>query len=105
MGNRFTRVPDRAAPSLDGPIGKLVPVADLFMLLMISRPRTGSLRNTWVTPATLVLCVSVFVIGAPAGGLLIALGAIASVLVGIALILVAIGAGAVAAVGTAQRRR
>ena len=36
----------------------MVPVADLFMVLLLSRPATGSLRNTWVTPATLVLSVA-----------------------------------------------
>lgn len=105
MGNRLTRVPDRPAPTLDGLISRLVPIADLFMLVTISRPSTGSLRNTWVTPATLALCVALLVIGLPVGGLLIASGRVASVVVGVILILVAIGAGAVAAVGTEQRRR
>ena len=105
VGNRLTRVPDRPTPPLDGPIDRLIPIADVFMLLMISRPRTGSLRNTWVTPATLALCLAVVVIGLAAGGLLIVSGTTASVVIGAGLIVAAIGAGAVAAVGTEQRRR
>ena len=105
MANRFTRVPDRPAPPLGSLVGRLVPLADLFMLVMFSRPRTGSLRNTWVTPATLALCVALIVIGLAAGGLLVAARTPPSTVAGAALILAAIGAGAVAAVGAEQRRR
>ena len=35
----------------------VLPLADLFMILMASRPRSGSLRTTWVTPATVGLCL------------------------------------------------
>ena len=53
MPNRFTRVPDRPVPPLPW-LGRMVlPLADLFMILMASRPRSGSLRTTWVTPATI----------------------------------------------------
>src|ERR1700680_13679 len=57
MSTRWTRVPDRPPPSLPGWAGVIVPVADGFMWLMLSRPRTGSLRDTWVTAGTLLLCV------------------------------------------------
>jgi hypothetical protein len=39
-------------PRLPGPVQLLFPVADAFMIAMVSRPATGSLRTTWVTPAT-----------------------------------------------------
>ena len=35
----------------------MVPLADAFMLAMLSRPSTGSLRTTWVTPATTALSI------------------------------------------------
>jgi hypothetical protein len=82
----------------------VVPVADLFMILLLSRPATGSLRNTWVTPATLVLSVATgltsIVCLAPAaaglsGGLRVA--------VTLVLALFAAGSLCVAAVGLAQR--
>ena len=57
MPNRFTRVPERPVPPLPW-LGRMVlPLADLFMILMASRPRSGSLRTTWVTPATVGLCM------------------------------------------------
>jgi ABC-type Na+ efflux pump permease subunit len=105
VANRFTRVPDRPPPVLDGLVGMLVPIANLFMLAMISRPQTGTLRTTWVTPATLALCAALLVIGIPLGGLLISSGTTARMSAGAALIVLALGAGAVAAVGIEQRRR
>jgi hypothetical protein len=101
--NRFTRIPDRPAPELPGAVDALVPVADLFMLLMVSRPATGSLRRTWVTPATLYLCVATLVLGVVLAVRLLGGGAVAQI-GGVALLLIAAGAGAVAAVGLAQRR-
>jgi hypothetical protein len=63
MPNRFTAVPTAPAPAL-GVVARLVlPAADLFMLAMLSRPRSGSLRNTWVTPATLWLAAGTSAIG------------------------------------------
>lgn len=102
MPNLLTRVPDRPPPELPRALAPVIAVADLFMLLMISRPRTGSLRNTWVTPGTLLLTVAKAVIG---GGLAIDLLARdgASRIGGLALALAAIGAAAVALVGFAQR--
>ncbi len=58
MPNRLTRTPRDAVPSLPGPVRRLVPLADLFMIAMLSRPATGSLRTTWVTPATRWLSVA-----------------------------------------------
>ena len=77
------------------------------MLAMVSRPRSGSLSKTWVTPATLQMCLAVVVICLLCVGLA-ALGLFErrSVAIGLAagLLLLAIGAGAVALVGIAQRR-
>lgn len=106
MANRLTRVPDRPVPPLARWVRPAIPAADLFMLVMISRPRSGSLSRTWVTPATLQMCVAVVVTCLLCGGLAasravqgngLAIGLSAG------LLLLATGAGAVAAVGTAQR--
>lgn len=81
--------------------------ADLFMVLMVSRPATGSLRSTWVTPATLQLTMAVALVGLPLGAWLalsrVAGGPALSVLLGIVVILLAAGALSVAIVGIAQR--
>ncbi len=107
MANRLTRVPDRPVPSLPGWVRVAVPVADIFMLVMLSRPRSGSLSRTWVTPATLQLCIAVVAMcllgsGLAASGVVrggVAIGLVAG------LLLLAVGAGAVLLVGVAQRRR
>jgi len=54
----WTRVP-KDAPPLDAWQLRLLPLADLFMGLMWSRPGGLSLRTTWVTPATLALGAAV----------------------------------------------
>ncbi len=100
--NLFTRVPDRPAPELPRALGPVVAVADLFMLLMISRPTTGSLRATWVTPATLLLTVATTVIGGPLAIDLLGRSGAARI-GGVSLGLAAIGAACVAVVGFAQR--
>ena len=105
MGNRLTDVPDRPVPALGALLDRLVPLADIFMLVMLSRPRSGSLRSTWVTPATLGLCTAVVVLAIPACALLIASRATAAVAGGLLLIAFAGGAAVVLAVGIAQRRR
>jgi hypothetical protein len=75
------------------------------MLLMLSRPQTGSLRNTWVTPATLWMCAALAVIGAVTGALAIVAGTGAGwLLAGVVAIVLAAGGAAVAIVGAAQRR-
>jgi hypothetical protein len=62
MPNRLTRTPADAVPPLPGPARLLIPLADLFMIAMVSRPATGSLRSTWVTPATRWLSVGAVVV-------------------------------------------
>jgi hypothetical protein len=101
--NPLTRVPDRPVPRLPAWVDALVPVADLFMLVMVSRPSTGSLRRTWVTPATLYLSVAMLVLGLVLAVRLSGGGTAARIGGGI-LVVLAAGAGAVAAVGMAQRR-
>ncbi len=52
--NRLTRVPELPPPSLEG-FGWLVSLADMGMKLFYSTPKSGTLGNTWVTPATLLI--------------------------------------------------
>jgi hypothetical protein len=102
----WTRVP-KDDPPLDALQLRLLPLADLFMGLMWSRPGGLSLRTTWVTPATLGLAMAVI--------LVVGLPALAAIVYGIAnhqLLLVVggliaaalgIGAGSVALYGIRQR--
>ena len=107
MSYPWTRVP-KDAPPLDAWQLRLLPVADLFMGLMWSRPGGLSLRTTWVTPATLGLAVAVIlVVGLPGLGaavygianrqLLVAVGGLIATALGI-------GAAAVSLYGIRQRR-
>ena len=106
MPNRFTRVPERPVPALPWYGRVLLPPADLFMLLMLSRPATGSLRRTWVTPGTLWLCALVVVLGAGVGGVLLGGGGgTGRVVAGCVLIAIAAGSASVLAVGALQRQR
>jgi hypothetical protein len=52
MPNGLTRVPESPPPPLDD-FTRIVRVADLAMKLFYSTPKSGTLRTTWVTPATL----------------------------------------------------
>ena len=109
MPNRLTEVPTRAVPPPRRLASALLPFADAFMLVMLSRPATGSLRATWVTPATLWLALAAC---AMALALAVALGtgaaasAGALALAGTALCAAfAVGAGSVLVVALDQRRR
>jgi hypothetical protein len=105
MPNRFTYVPQRPVPALPAAGRLLLPLADAFMLVMLSRPVTGSLRITWVTPATLWMCVALAVVGAAGGAVAIVVGGgVAWAVAGIVLILLSAGAAAVATIGVMQRR-
>jgi hypothetical protein len=102
----WTRVP-KDAPPLDSWQLRLLPLADLFMGLMWSRPGGLSLRTTWVTPATLALAVAV-VLFAGLGGLgAIALGIetrqLLMVLGGLVAAALGAGAASVAIYGIRQR--
>ena len=102
MPNVFTRVPEQPVPPLPRWAGALLPVADLFMRAMISRPSSGTLRDTWVTPATDGLCRALAVVGLLCGGFLVWAGGTGALL-GLLLIVFALGCGSVALVGFAQR--
>ena len=106
MSYAWTRVP-KEAPPLDGLQLRLLPAADLFMALMLSRPGGLSLRTTWVTPATIGLAVAAFVLIGLPGGAALVLGLMHPnlLLVGAGLlgVMVAAGAGAVAIYGIRQR--
>ncbi len=106
MPNRLTRVPDEPVPQLPAAVRLVIPLADLFMLAMISRPSTGSLRTTWVTPATLQLSLVLTAAAVAIAIVLVASGA-ARTLPGLALgllaLLFAAGTGAVTVVGIGQR--
>jgi hypothetical protein len=103
----WTRVP-KDAPPLDAWQLRLLPLADLFMGLMWSRPGGLSLRTTWVTPATLGLALAViFVVGLPGLGAIAYGAANRQVLVlvgGLVASALGIGAAAVALYGIRQRR-
>lgn len=108
MPKLFTAVPAEPPPSPRGTARRLLPLADLFMLVLLSRPAAGSLAATWVTKATLLLAAG-GIIGAVvlAAGLAAGLGRWPAALVALALAgCTAFGAGAasVLAVGLAQRR-
>jgi CHASE2 domain-containing sensor protein len=87
----------------------VLPVADLFMWAMLSRPRSGSLGVTWVTPATFLLSL----VAAASAAIVLAICAVAFAggggwvpLAGIVVCAaLAAGSGAVALAGLAQRRR
>ena len=109
MPNRWTRVPDGppAAPPRWG--AAVLPLADLFMWAMLSRPQSGSLRVTWVTPATFLLSA----LAAAAAAIVLAVCAVAfaggggwAPLAGMVVCAaLAAGSSAVALVGLAQRRQ
>lgn len=103
MPNAFTRVPDRPVPPLPRWASALLPAADLFMVVMISRPPTGTLRTTWVTPATEQLCRVLAIIGFGFGGFLVWARGTGAWL-GLVLIVFAAGCASVALVGLAQQR-
>ena len=108
MPNRFTRVPDRPVPPLPW-LGRMVlPLADLFMILMASRPRSGSLRTTWVTPATIDLCMVAVVAGVLLDVLILRVGVggrSVPALIGAAVVAVlVVGSACVVVIGIAQRR-
>ena len=109
MPNRWTRVPDAAPPALPRWELAALPLADVFMVAMLSRPASGSLRVTWVTPATLLLAVVAGVVTAALGVLcIVALvrgGGWPLLVAAVLCAAVAAGCSAVGAVGAAQRRR
>ena len=105
MPNRFTRVPERPVPAIPRPGQLLLPVADLFMIVLVSRPKSGSLRTTWVTPATLALCAATAVVGVVLDAAVLSGGMSAQSLIGgAALAVLVVGSTCVATIGLMQRR-
>jgi hypothetical protein len=104
MPNLLTRVPTTEVPPLPAPLSDVIAVADLFMVLMLSRPTSGSLRTTWVTPATLVLTVGTALVSAVC--LVVAVSGLSWVgrlAAGVGLGMIAAGSASIAVVGLAQR--
>lgn len=58
MPNRLTATPQTPVPRPGVLATAVLPLADVFMRAMLSRPQSGSLRSTWVTPATLWLSLA-----------------------------------------------
>jgi hypothetical protein len=103
----WTRVP-KDPPPLDAWQLRLLPLADLFMGLMWSRPGGLSLRTTWVTPATLGLALAVIlIVGFPGLGAVvygIANRQLLPLFGGVIGTALGIGAAAVGLYGMRQRR-
>lgn len=106
MSTPWTRVP-QSAPPLDALQLRLLPIADAFMWVMLSRPGGLSLRTTWVTPATLWLCLGVAVPLLPLAfgflGVGIAGTQILPIVGGLFALAIGAGAGTVALFGVRQR--
>ena len=102
----WTRVP-KQAPPVDTMQLHLLPVADLFMGLMFSRPGGLSLRTTWVTPASIWLCgatsIGAGVLGVGAIGYGIVTAQILLIALGLLAVPLAFGAATVAVYGIRQR--
>ena len=60
--------PPENIPPHDRLQGWLLPIADVFMVLMVSRPPGGSLRTARVTKASIWLAAVTFVVLGVAGG-------------------------------------
>ena len=106
MPNIFTLVPEQPVPKLPTWMEPVLIVADLFMVAMLSRPPSGTLRTTWVTPATIGLCALVEIAGIPLGilGIIhgVATGSLVLSVGSVALLVFAAGSIAVLAVAIAQ---
>jgi len=107
--NRLTAVPSGPAPELGGVARRVRPAADAFMVAMISRPLSGSLATTWVTPATFWLSAGSAIGAAALTALLMVTwltGGSSLVVLGvIACLAFAAGAASVVIVALDQRRR
>jgi len=111
LGQFLERMSGRLTPPEVTPLDRtqlmLLPVADLFMILMFSRPPGGSLRTARVTPVTIWLAAVVAVLGGlPA--LVLLVHATASfqplfILVGLLGVAIGLGSGVLAVFGVRQR--
>ena len=100
------RRPD-GLPPLDALQRLLLPVADAFMVLMLSRPPSGSLRNTRVTAWTIGLGIVTFGVSGTSSVLVLrATGRLGPLLLALALPLAAltVGSASLALYGLRQHR-
>lgn len=106
MSYPWTRVPGGDPPT-DRLQLRLLPVVDLVMGLLWSRPGGLSLRTTWVTPATIGLGLVVSAVAGFSGLAATAYGIRAAYIPetvgGLLALVLAVGAGAVAIFGIRQR--
>jgi hypothetical protein len=94
--NASARPPDQLPP-LDRLQRLLLPVADGFMVVMLSRPPTGTLRTTRVTRASIALAVATLAIsGTLAAALVVAVGRLGPLALAAVAPLSALAAGAAA---------
>lgn len=109
VATRLTAIPEGPVPAPGRLAAALLPLADATMIVLLSRPATGSLRRTWVTPATLALALATVVVGAAAALLLatrsLAGGGVLAAVAFAASLAATCAAAAVAIVGVDQRRR
>ena len=105
--NRQGRSTD-GLPPLDLLQRLLLPVADGFMVMMLSRPPSGTLRTTRVTSATIALAIVTFAVSGTSSALVLrATGRLGPLLLALALPLaaLALGAASLALYGVRQRRK
>ncbi len=111
LGQFMERMSGRLTPPEVTPLDRiqlmLLPVADLFMILMYSRPPGGSLRTARVTLMTIWLAAAVAVLaGIPAAVLLMYATAGFQplfILVGLLGVAIGLGSGILAVFGVRQR--
>lgn len=111
VGRILERMSGRLTPPEATPIDRvqrlLLPIADLFMILMFSRPPGGSLRTARVTLATIWLAAAVAVVAGIPGLVILVLGLARLQLLplGVGLLGVALGVGSaiLAVFGVRQR--
>jgi predicted PurR-regulated permease PerM len=97
---------DSGLPPLSRAQRILLPFADAFMVAMLSRPPSGSLRTTRVTSVSIVLATAGLIV-CGALGVVLALGAGSQFLPWLAAVLLevfALNSGALALFGLLQRR-
>lgn len=107
MPNPLTRVPESPPPLLNN-FRWLLWLADLAMKCFFSTPVSGTLQNTWVTPATLgtsyLAAIGLIAIAVLcATDLSVDLGSWLVVLIAVACGILAVACAAIAGVGTLQR--
>jgi hypothetical protein len=105
LSGRLT--PPEQLPPPDRLQSWLLPIADLLMVVMYSRPPGGSLRTARVTPVTICLAAAVFLlVGIP--GLWLAISALVALdpfrlLVGVVASILGLASGVLALFGIRQR--